>query len=691
MTWTVITDVHRERRRRSNRTPNGARHRTFRITLSLLLVWAPIVGCRSTDGTRGQRVGNIQITQVGGYVEYVLRDRRREQESRVAVSKTESQERIVEERIKIETEGYVYHPNLLEFTLAGLFGLLQQDFEDTFDGRRRNSSDNGTVTEFDLSGSLFRRKTYPGTVSVRRYRSLVARPFQSSLETTTTGYGFIWQYINEKTPTTIQFNDTEVLLDPLDDREANGRQKTTEFRFETEYKLNLHSAVKLTYESRSQSEEPFRLDFDTDEVTVSHRLDFGKDYAHRLESELNFFNQRGTFDIERFRWREVLRLRHSETLDSWYRLELIDRTQGTLFGVEPIEERSWMFTGSLEHRLFESLVSQVTGFAQNQAFGSRFTVRRYGTQASFSYRKKNRWGTLRASYRAGLRSEERRGGERELEALDERGAFNDPEPIRLSNANAVQASIFMTAEDRTTMYIQGRDYTVRLIGDFIELERVVTGRIADGETVLIDYVYRSGGDLVLETINSNFTIRQELTNGFSPYYRFSRQDQTLRPRSASGITPEDITGHIGGLEYRKGSVRLLGEYEDHGSTISPFRALRFSADWTHRFENGGAPSLRARWSDVRHGTPNERTLRFLTLEGRYRRAVGRDFTMEASVMYRNQQDSVGTDDEGFDVDLVVEWTLRETNLRITYEWSQFDNDFAKSESSSLFLQLRRSF
>ncbi len=669
----------------------GVRHHGLRVAAAALIVGCPLMGCRSPGGSFLSGFNRVHAKPISGYVEYTWRDRRLDQNTKVGGSETKSSEQIAEQNIKFETEGYIYHPNFVEFTLAGLFGLLQQDFEDEFDGRRRQSNDDGTVTEFDLNASFFRRKKYPGSVFLRRHRSLVARPFQSSLETTTTGYGFNWQYINDKTPTTVQFSDMEVLLDPLNSREANGIQKTTEFRIDTAYQFSLRNSLKLTYESRVQTEEPFKLDFTTDEITLSHRLDLGKKGNALLESELNYYDQRGTFDIKRFRWREMLRLKHTERLSSWYRFELIDRTQGALFGVAPITERSWLFTGLIEHQLYDSLVSQFSGFAQNQNYGDGVTVRRYGSQANFDYRKKNRWGKLHASFRDGFRRETWRGGRRELETLDERGVFHDPEPVRLSNPTVQQASLFVTAEDRTTLYIQGRDYTVRLIGDYLELERIPTGRIADGETVLIDYIYHTGGDLILETINHDFSIREDMNNGFSPYYRFRYQDQKLRPELSSGITPDNIIGHIGGLEYRKGPIRLTGEYEDHDSSISPFRALRLSADWTHRFDNGITPSFKARWSDVRHGFPNERTRRFLTLEGRYRHVVNRTLILETSLVYRNQQDSQGRDDEGLDFDLSFEWTLRDTELRLTYEWSQFNDDFTKSEASTLYLQLRRNF
>jgi len=572
-----------------------------------------------------------------------------------------------------------------------LFGLTQQDFLERYDGRMRQSSDDGDVYEFDLSGTFFKRKVYPGTVYARRHRALEPRPFQSSLETTTTSYGVVWQYVDERMPTSLQFNDTEVLLNPLDDREDNGRQKTTEFRFDTTYKFNLHNALNFTYEWRSEHEEPFQLDFDSSELTLTHRMDFGDRHQYRLESEFNYFDQKGTFDIERLRWREILRIAHTESLDSWYRFELTDRTQGTLSGVPPIQERAFLTVGTLEHRLFDSLVSQFIGVVQNQEFGSGLTIRRYAAQASFEYRKKNPWGLLRATFRDRFQREKRRGSELELETIDERRPFHDPGPVRLSNPNVVLSSIFITAEDRTTVFVLGRDYTLQEVGDYVELERVPTGRIAEGQIVLIDYVYRIGGDLILETVSRDVSLRQDFKNGFSPYYRLRWQDQELRPKKSSGVTAEDITAHTIGCEFKRGSVRLMAEYEDHYSTITPFRATRLSADWTHRFPNRATTILKARWSQVINGAPNRRPLRFLTLEGRYRHDITRELNIEAAVLYRNQQDSLSGDDEGVDVDLTLEWIVRETELRLIYEWSKFSDDFAKNDSSSLFVQLRRRF
>lgn len=246
-------------------------------------------------------------------------------------------------------------------------------------------------------------------------------------------------------------------------------------------------------------------------------------------------------------------------------------------------------------------------------------------------------------------------------------------------------------EERTTLYRPGRDYTVRVVGDRTEVSRVATGLIADGQLVLIDYIFTLGGDFDLDTTNHRFTIRQNFDCGFSPYYRYIWQDQELDPPSAVGVTPEDIRSHLFGMEYVRGRLRLQAEYEDHDSSISPFTALRLSAAYTHRFKFGGVGTLRGRWTDISYGAPNNRDTTFFTAEGRYRHAITKNLTVEGSVLYRDQDDSLNGGDRGLEADFSLEWLIRETELRLTYEYGEYSDRFSENEFSSLWLRLRRSF
>ncbi|GMU21888.1 MAG: hypothetical protein AMXMBFR13_19760 [Phycisphaerae bacterium] len=635
--------------------------------------------------------GGFHITNHKGYFEFVTRQRENDQKSKTGSGDIRSEESIFEESARLDVEGYAYHPNFLEFFAGGLFGLLQQRFESEFGDEEEKSSDDGTILEFDLQGNFFKKRPYPGSIFGRRYRALEPRPFQSSIQTTTTNYGAIWQYVHPKVPTTIQFNHTEVNLDPLSDEEDESEQKNTLFRFETGYVFNEHNALSFLYTHDEVSEKPFDLDYDADELTLGHRLDFGGDKRHRLESELNYRDQRGTFELERFRWRETLRLQHTESLRSWYQTEVIDRTQGSLLGVPPIEERSYLFSGTVEHQLFQSLISQLSGYAQRQEYENGPEVDRFGLLGSLDYRKRTPIGLLQADYRPRFQKEERTGGEREFEVFREQHAFRDPEPIVLGNPNIEPGSIRITAEDQVTNYQPGRDYRVQRLQDRVEIRRVPTGRIVDGQPVLISYVFGSGGSFELTTVGQDAGVRHHFDFGLTPYYRLRWQDQEIEPETATGAVPEDIEAHIIGAEFDRWSLRLGAEYEDHDSNINPFEAIRLNAGYTHRFESGLTAGLRALWSDVSYGLPVDRDTRFFTLEGRYRHPIIKGLTAEATGRYRTLEDSLSGDDEGIEFDLSLEWLIRETEVRITYEYGRYEDDFAENNSSLLYVQVRRRF
>ncbi len=649
-----------------------------------------LAGCQAPRSSQ-RDFRTIRVTDLDGYVEFVARQREHRQKSKLRAEKSRFEETIIEERLSLETEGYVYHPNLFEFALSGLFGLLQYDYESLFGGRTQSDSDAGTVMEFNLDGQFLKKKSYPAWIHARRYRTLEPRPFQSTLETTTTNYGLAWRYVSEKTPTSIRFDYTDVGLDPLGDLEEDSRRTDTDYRFDTAYRFDNHNILSLEYGHESHAEQPRRLDYDADEVTLRHHWDFGRGNRNRLESDLNYRDQRGTLGLERLRWRETLRLVHSDALRSRYQLEALDRTLGSLADIPDIQERSFYLSASVEHRLYESLVSQLTGFVQTQSFDSGIEIDRVGALLSFNYRKKNRWGILLGDYTFRLVREDREGPSQANERLDEEHAFRDPEAVTLTNPRINIGSIVITAEDRVTVYRESRDYTVHTVGDRIEIRRVPTGRIADGQTVLVGYVFEFGRTFKLDTINQRFSLRQRFGLGLSPYYELRRQVQDISPEGGSGITPEDITAHTFGLEFRRGPLALLAEYETQDSTITPFDAVRLSADYNRRFRFGATAGLAARWTDIDYEPPNERKITLFTLEGRYRHPITNRLAVEGTVLYRNEKDSLSRNNEGIDLDLSVEWFIRRTEIRVTYEYSDFEDDFARNRTSRLYIQARRRF
>jgi hypothetical protein len=157
------------------------------------------------------------------------------------------------------------------------------------------------------------------------------------------------------------------------------------------------------------------------------------------------------------------------------------------------------------------------------------------------------------------------------------------------------------------------------------------------------------------------------------------------------VIPEDIRAHTVGVEYRRYPIRLRAEYEDYDSTIGPFESVRLGAEYGRTLRGGATASIGVSWSDTDYQPPSTRSTRLLRVEGRYRHQITPRLNVEGLVAFRDEDDTLSRDVEGLEVDLTLEWYIRETEVRMTYEFASFEDDFAEQDSSRLFLRIRRSF
>ncbi len=671
-------------------SPSRSVTRSVAIVMTIATLIISPTGCR-TPPAQTNAIKPIALHNIRTELEITARQRSNQRDSKLATGDEEYDESIFQQRLRLKADGYVYHPNLLDFSLAMVAGLQQSEFHQDRGGMIQNSAQNDTLEEFDVRASLFKNKDFPITLHGVRSRTFDPRPFRGSLETQTSSFDFTWQYVDPKTPTLFQLSRTNVDFNPfLRAGERPGSRRNSVARFETGYHFSEHNILSLRVSREQLEETPITIQYDTDRANLSHRIDFGVDKQHRFESTLRGYRQRGTFDIERIDWRETLRMKHTDRLRSSFVFEFIDRTQGDLFGAKPVQERSYLISSDLEHRLYDSLVSRSSGRAQRQEFGSGLEIERQTVGAFFDYQKKNPWGVLRSDFSVRLERQQRTGGDQVIAVIDESHTLRDPEPIIISDSNINQRTVTIIREDRTETYARGRDYRVMDFGNRIEIERVPTGRIRDDETVLVSYQVTLAGNFDLDTVQQRFGIRQEFDFGLNLYYRFYRQNQTISPLLASGVTVENITAQTLGGEYRKGTLHLFAEIEDHESTISPFESLRFGGEYTRQIGPATA-SISALWSDIQFRDRAARDVTLWTIDGRYRHPITRRFNIEAGVAYRNEQDTVGGDNEGIDFDLSADWSFRTTKIKLTYEYSLFENVFANDQSQAILVELVRRF
>ncbi len=669
--------------------PDAARFPSPLRTVCLLALAGAGVSCQGDPSVLGD-VQQPPIRRTGGHVELSARVRSEERKPKVRDGTDTEDERIIREAVRVDTAGYVYHPRLLEYTAGGLFGLVQSDFESSIAGSDRSNSDDGETIEYDLTAELLNQTVYPVTLFAHRHDDLVPRPFSASERQVLSETGALWQYLDEVTPTSVQYTSRRLKFDPIDDTDVERDKSVDELNVETEYVASDDLSFDLDYTRQSVSEDPFDIDYDVNDLRLGGQYRFGEESEHRLDVDASVYDQSGSLELERNQWRNRLELKHSDTLRSWFQTEVTNRSQRGLSG-DSIDDDTLRAAATLEHRLYESLVSQVGGYLEHQEFSAGPVIDRTSAFARLDYRKKNRWGVLTANYSIEGQESDRSGRNQIISVIDESRTFVDPDPIVLSDPNVVESTIRITDVTSLTVYREGTDYRVREFANRTEIRRIPTGTIANGETVLLDYEIRNGADFTLSTLYQRFGIRQYFPSGLTPYYRLERQDQSISGSREFAPIPEDITAHVVGIEFVGAVVQAMAEYEDHDSSIAPFTARRLGAGYTHRFENDATGGLNARFTDVDWSAPMERDRTFFDLYGSYRHPLSERLTFESDLRYLKQEDSISGNDEGLGLEFTLEWLFRQSELTVTYQIGRFENDFAENATSLLTVNFVRHF
>ncbi|MEW6072972.1 MAG: hypothetical protein AB1726_10335 [Planctomycetota bacterium] len=597
---------------------------------------------------------------------------------------------MIEEKLKLDTAGYAYHPNLLSFVAGTLVGLQQHDYESEppTDAAEGGS---GRLLGFDVSTDILKQKRYPTTVFARRFQGVEPRPFFTSVRRKTEEYGLHWSYLSDRLPTRLQLDHNAVEYSPFGGTEEDRRHQSDQVRVDSTYIVSDSNKASLVYEHQSIERSPFEIRYDVDNLRLTHGLMFGEKEQHRLDSELSRYDQRGSLGLERSELRERLSLRHADSLRSWYEVDAVGRTQGRPEDDIVIEERSRALSAAVEHRLYESVITEIGGFVQDQDFDGAADTDQEGLHADVHYRKRNRWGVFESTYGYSRRNIGRHGSDEVVTVLDESHVFEDPDPIVLDGPGIILSTIVITDETGTETYTLDLDYGVVEFGNRVEIHRLPGGLIVDGQAVLVDFDLLNVGEYSLDTTGQRIGVRQTFSFGLAPYYRLSLQRQSVHPAEAIATLGEDVESRTLGVEYRKDGFQAMVEREEYASNISPYTARRAGCGYSHRFEGGSTARVGVGWSELHYEAPQWRKTSHFTLDGSYRHRLTEHASFEGMGRYLDDSDSLSLDNHGVDVNLALEWARRGREVRIVYETGSFENDFTRNDASRLYVELRAHF
>jgi hypothetical protein len=645
-----------------------------------------LAGCSVNVGGKQRPI--VRHEEIRGELEFIAENRTDEQG--ISENKRKSETTVFEERVRLKTEGDIYHPDLLFYNAMLGFGLAQQSLHSDEESDRQDES----LNDYNIFAQLLRGKSYPTTFYASKSEELIPRQFLGSLRTERINRGASLSLRSRDWPMTFQYTASEINQDGLSSLERDFFERDDEqLRYSVNHNFGelSHLSIDLDRTSVSQRSIGALIETDTDRYSILHDLIFGSDEQHRLDSFFNYTDQSGSFDFENIQLDERLRLQHFEDFLTNYELRLSDSKR------DPDRNKEVRGQAGFEHRLYESLVTTANIFASTTDFESKNGIetegelKQQGGNLSFNYRKNNPWGTLLSTYTVSLTEQ---SGSIGGIVTDEPHTVTDPLPVTLNRTNIDTSSIVVTDSTGKYTYTRGDDYTIEEINGQVQLEIIIPGttppNISDGQEILVDYKVLIEPDRQEDTLRQNFIIRERLKNGMSVYYAHRRQEEDVSSKVIE-LTPDEYTVNTVGTDYTKKGLFLQAEYSKEDSTQIPSTSRKLLGRYSWPIDNNTNVNMSVmnHWLDF--SEPDERDVVLFKTGAEIFSRLTDEYSISARADYRDEDDTRFGITRGFQINSELKYNFRQLNIVTGIEFNMLDRRSDEIDSSFLYFKLKRFF
>ncbi len=634
---------------------------------------------------RGQKRPLVRQQKICGEIETLAEHRTDKQQT--DANKRESESNVFEERVRLRSTGDVYHPDFINYDVLVGAGLAQENtHSDDVSGWN-----NDTLDEYLASVEILRTKPYSATLNASKTEDLIPRQFLGPLRVDRQGESASVFLRPDGWPMTFQYSNSDTTQDGFTHLAPDffGLQEQR-FRYTLDHDFSklshLHFGFDRT-EARQESTSSV-VNTDTDTYTLSHDYLFGKDGENRLDSLFNYIDQTGSFLFKDLRWQERLKLQHTPSLLSRYDLQYNDLER------ESLSSKQIRGQAGLEHRLFDSLVTNVDAFASQTDLGQEGDLAQYGGILGLSYRKTNPWGLLLSSYSASFIRSDQTGGAGKGAVVGEAHTATDLVPIELDRTNLDLTSI-RVRDSVGNLFQQGDDYTVFQRDGKVFLTTLVVGGVippnfTEGQEFFVDYEFFVEPERQEDTLRQNFLIRERFQNGLSVYYGYRAQQQSIRSTMAE-VIPDEYTVNTIGADYTNKGLFLLAEYSNEESTLIPLTSTKLEGryQWMLGPATSASVGLMNQWLDF--GPPDARQVTLLEASAEVFSRLTDNYSLSTSVEYRDEDDTRFGITKGFQIDSKLEYQYRQFSATVGAELDFLERRNDRTDGIFFYIRALRRF
>ena len=435
----------------------------------------------------------------------------------------------LQETVFLDTHSYFYHPNFLKMDL-GAGPLFVQDRFESSGVVNRETSD-----LYNLAGrlSFLEQKSTPFAVYYEHLNPTVSTSLTQSFIQTNTKTGATFTVREPLSPVLVttevfrqrsEGRSTTLIVDD-DVEQASARLSTN---FGPDKYGQLYYQVNRLQTSGGISDLPIvPTQVESRTASFDGRFQFGskREFTYTQVIGLNSLSfVRPDFLLERedFRFSPDVRWQHSDSLTSFYNYNLYKSNETV------VDATNQSARAGVIHRDSD----RVAVTADVHGTDDRITgldLRTYGAGVQASYTRPWTDVVLRLSAGVLYDQNDRDAAAALINIVGERIALVDGIPVTLAQEFIDTATIRVFNLARTQEYCPDvtplppgcttADYRVIVIGSRTQIQRLATGNILDGQEVLVDYAFQTGGSARYNYVNQNYQAGLTLYRYYTVYVR----------------------------------------------------------------------------------------------------------------------------------------------------------------------------
>ena len=480
--------------------------------------------------------------------------------------------------IRLNSNSYLWDPDLVLLSLSGEYN------PETRNEKYLQIPDRAEVrnlTNLDLRATIFNNKPVTINAFASLNQSYFNREYLTNIKSDNTQWGSIISLNNKIVPLSVSFRRMKWEQQELQTgRSFSMTQSDIEGRISKSFGQRdkseiIYSHNNYLYTYADQDE----VDNMIDRLSLSNSLWFDRQKRYSLSSFISLYDQQGT---TRFRKNDIierlyLQLHRSLRFIGDYSYYMMEDDFQSL-GRNRIH-------GALNHQLYESLATSL--FVEYSAIGQTvYDETNLKTGAELNYTKKiPTGGRLNLGYRYYRHRYDMKSAPVTVRVIMEEHVLSDALIVLLNRPYVVTSSVTVKDVTGTVIYQQGLDYIIIQRNNFIELQRVPGGLIADNQAVYVDYNALQPGDYSYDANNHAVSASLVLFERLiEVYYRGSFQDYT-NLTGADFLTLNYFNQNIYGGKIDVGFATAGVEYDNYQSNIIPYAGLRYYLTLNHNIRS----------------------------------------------------------------------------------------------------------